>query len=328
METEAPSPGGEAKEPRSKVRPIGCIVIAVLIGIAALTGGAYLMSRWDSLRGVGKAGATALVVLGSLALAPIVIAGALMLLLRGLAWKISKALSGAADQIVASGQAMYGEIHEFRAAAPGDFDGVDLSYYDNARDGLVAQGYRHLGDVVDETIEEIGGKATPIRVLASPDGTTQIGLYHFRRDAQAQTEGQREMLICDVGTELSDGSFIVTSNTEGLDLMTPPPQIVRVQHALETALDDLIASHAAERERVLGDRPGVSPVAAGTLEDVLAAEKRQQAIKNAFRRGIGFVDPDEVRRIASGMGAEEIAEPAARAADQARRRTPPAPDGP
>ena len=53
--------------------------------------------------------------------------------------------------------------------------------------------------------------------------------------------------------------------------------------------------------------PVVSCVIINTLDDALESEKRQQELKNRFRKQIGYADPEEVRRIAQGMeaGGEE-----------------------
>ena len=77
----------------------------------------------------------------------------------------------------------------------------------------------------------------------------------------------------------------------------------------------------------------MSCVVIRTLEELLESERRQQEAKNAFRREIGYVDPEEVRRIGRSMDDEEndedddgdkpsasLSDLAADAADEARRR--------
>ena len=51
-------------------------------------------------------------------------------------------------------------------------------------------------------------------------------------------------------------------------------------------------------------------------------KKRQQAVKNAFRKQIGYVDPEEVRRIAKNIdpGDSDLGDVAADAADRARKK--------
>jgi hypothetical protein len=313
----------ENDQPDRSSKP-GCLLYFMLIGIAALGGGIYLMGRWDTLGGSAKGGAVVLIVLGTLALLPPLFFLGFTVLMKVLLGKVTKELSGAAQQMIDANKSMYGEIHEFRPAEEDDFDGLDLNYYDGTKQLLAESGFRHLGDIVDETIEESNDLTTPIRSMTSPDGTTQIGLYHFKIPSLPEKFAGQEMLMCDVSTEFSDGTFLLTSNSQGADQMTPPPRIVRRQHPLSTTPLELIAAHETEKQKLLAAKPGVTAVAMSTLEDVIASEKRQQEIKNSFRKDIGYVDPEEVRRISNNLvDGSAISDQIAEAADQARKREQP-----
>jgi hypothetical protein len=312
----------EDGEKTSKVKKPGCLVYTTALGIAALVGGIYLMGRWDSLAGGAKGGAVVLVVLGTLMLLPVLIVVGIGIVMKVLVGKIGKGLSGAAQEMIAANKEMYGKVHEFRPADEEDFEDLNRAYYDDTRRELEGMGYRHLGDIVDETIEEQNGLVTPIRVMSSADGTVQVGLYHFKMpNLPAKFAGQ-EMLMCDLSTEFTDGMFLLTSNTQEADLTTTPPRLRKRRHPMGTPVTELLASHEGEKQKMLAPRDGVECVVVNILEDAIASEKRQQEAKNDFRKEIGFVDPEEVRRIAGGMEDldPEVGEMTARAVDVERRK--------
>jgi hypothetical protein len=309
-------------QPAKSKRP-GCLTYLALIGGVALGGGVYLMGHWDALGGPSKSSAVVLVVIGTLTLLPPLLVLGLGIVMRVMLGKIGKEFADAAKQMVDANKSMYGGVHEFRPAEADDFDGLDRGYYDTTTSKLAELGFRRLGDLVDETIEESTGNVTPIRVLASTDGTTQVGLYHFKLPQMpVKFEGQ-EMRICDVSSEFSDGTFLLTSNTQSSDLMTPPPRIVKRQHPLQTPPLQLIEAHESEKQKLLAAKSaaGVTCVVVGTLDDAIESEKRQQQAKNEHRKEIGYVDPAEVRRIAEGVSDDaDFNARATDAADEARKR--------
>jgi hypothetical protein len=305
----------------SKIKKPGCALTSALLGAAALSGGIYLLGRWDAIAGVNKALAIILVMIGTLLIAPLLILLVLKLVMRYFLRKVTRGLSEAAGQMISANKAMYGQTHEFRGAEEDDFDIVDRAFYEDNKQKLSELGYRHLGDVVDATIEETNDLAIPIRVITSADGTTGVALYHFSMgDGKALASGQK-MLICDVSTEFSDGTFLITSNTGESDLMTPPPRLERRRHPLTTPVLDLIGAHEAEKQKLLAGKPGVTAVAIHTLAQALDSEKRQQQAKNEFRKEIGYIDPEEVKRIAEkSIADQDLRDMTADAVDKARRR--------
>lgn len=300
----------------------GCAWMLFVLGVAAIVGGGYLMGRWDALGGAGKAGSVMLVVAGSLLALPLLGLLVLRLAMFLLVSWMKRKLGSIGANMLGQTRALYEKLHEFRPAAEADFEGLDRDYYENTTRELLGRGFRQLGDLVDQTIEETSGVVAPIRVLVSADGTTTAALYHLVPPGMPPDADK--LLMCDVTTEFDDGTFLITSNTEGHDLMTPPPQFQRRQFPLSTPVAQMLVAHASDLDQLtakkVSDR-GASPVVIETIADALASERRQQAAKNAFRKGIGYLDPEEVRRIAADIDAEEgFADLAAEAADEARRK--------
>ncbi len=319
---------------KPKRRVFGCGLVVLLLGLAALGGGVHLMGRWDALNGSGKAGAIILIILGTLLLLPFIIVVALRVIIGLVVGKVTKELSKAGEELkkaggafVAQNKALYGSIHEFRAAEDDDFEELDRSLYDQAQEALGQLGYRHLGDIVDQTIEETSGMSPVIRVMSSTDGSTGAGVYHFIPPAMPRSFEGKQLLIGDFTTEFTDNTFLMTSNTRGLDQTTAATGIDRRQHPLETPLAELAQLHETEQQKLLAAKNAaggaeVKPMIISTLADAIESEKRQQALKNAFRKQIGSVDPEEVRRVASNMDPEipGLGDIAAGAADEARKR--------
>lgn len=302
----------------------GCAAMMFVLGFVAIVGGGYLMGRWDVLGGAGKAGSVMLVVAGSLLALPLLGLLVLRLAMFLLVGWMKRKLGNIGADMLGQTRALYEKLHEFRPAAEADFKGLDRDYYENTTRELLGRGFRQLGDLVDQTIEETSGVVAPIRVLVSADGATTAALYHLVPPGMPPDADK--LLMCDVTTEFDDGTFLMTSNTEGSDLMTPPPQIQRRQFPLRTRVAEMLAAHASDLDQLTAKKAsdgggGASPVIIETVADALASERRQQAAKNAFRKGIGYLDPEEVRRIAESADAEPgVADLAAEAADEARRK--------
>lgn len=275
----------------------GCGLVSFLAGIAAMSGGIYLIVHWNTIGSMARAGSIVLVVVGTLLILPLLLILSFQLFMKVFIWRIKKQLSKAGADIIAQGKSMYGQIHEFRPASEEDFESLDQSYYDTMREKLIKMNYRHLGDLVDKTIQEMGMQSPPIRVMAFADGSVTVGVYELG-NSFSHVEGDK-LRIFDVSTEFTDGTFLVTSNTQGMDMMTPPPQIHRRQQPLETTVEDLIRLHNAEKSKLLAAMPQAGCITIDTLDDAIESERRQQLIKNAFRSAIGYSDPEEVRRVSA-----------------------------
>jgi len=211
-------------------------------------------------------------------------------------------------------KAMYDKQHEFRDATDADFAAVDKSYYDDNTDRLIAEGYAVLGNLVDKTIAEIGHASPPIRVLTSPERSTTLGLYNLR-------VGKRDLRICDITTEFADGTYLMTSNTEGLNKLAPPPEMKQRLHPPGTTVSELLEKHEAERLAMIASSAGVSCVLIHTLADAIASQNRQQILKNAFRSKVGYIDPGEVHDIAAARGADsDVADAVVESIEAAKKR--------
>ena len=101
-----------------------------------------------------------------------------------------------------------------------------------------------------------------------------------------------------------------------------PPQIKSAKYDADTPIAELLRLHDEGKAKALSESPGVALVEIRTMEEYEAAQDRQQAIKAAFRKGIGYVDPQEVRKIAERKHPDDpaIAAMATATADIARKQ--------
>ena len=239
-----------------------------------------------------------------------------------ISWLISWLLSRlgprrSAKAILDTQKKLYSERHEYRTVSAHDFRDLDLAYYDETQAWLEAQGFRHLGDVENVTLARTMPRARAfIRSMVSADGTISAGVYDVRlkswmRLLQRLFVLPRDMRTLDLETELSDGTFVATSNNLGADAMTPPPGLDRSLYPRETLPEELLSCHTRAVKQALASSPGVTAVAHRTLDELLEAEHRLQAMKNAHRKSIGYVDRRELARIDGGknpQAAQELAD--------------------
>jgi hypothetical protein len=297
----------------------GCGVVAFVLGAALIGYGVYLMGKWGQLGGGTRAGSVVLIVVGTLLTLPLLLIIALRIVIKVVVGRAIRDVTEAAaemakagNDIVDGGRAMYGQPHEYRDATDADFANV---YEENLRRHEGA-GYRHVADLVNDTIARMKNRATPVRVMASPDGSYTVSIFDLKIPG-GPADGIK---TCDVTSEFTDGTFLMTSNTLETNPMTPPPGLQQRQFPRDTSGSELVEAHKIELAKLLAAKgPDVKAVTIATREDVIASERRQQDMKNAFRQKIGWIDPEEVRRIVQkSTGDEEVSDAIADATDRAR----------
>jgi hypothetical protein len=233
------------------------------------------------------------------------------ILIIGIVWLISflvkKRMSrDAAEEILETTTALYSTRHNFRTVSPTDFPDLDIAYYDRMQAWFTHHGFRHMGDIEDTTLSQKMPNARAfIRCMLSADGATTVGIYDVRfgglfRLMQMVGLLSRNMKTIDIETEFSDGTFITTSNCLGDDPTTPPPEIHKRLHPRDTSPDELLWSHQEAVRQALEGKPGLSALAFSTLDEMLESQHRQQELKNAHQASIGYMDRQELMKIADG----------------------------
>jgi len=207
---------------------------------------------------------------------------------------------------VKGAQKVYAGPHEFRRAATQEFPDVDLAFYDQTQAWLERHGFRCLGDVEDTTASQAyPNMRTFLRVLLSNDGTVMAACYHINLRGWMKVLQwigllPRVLKVLDLETEFNDGTFLATSNSEGLDMLSEVPGHRKVQFPQATAFDEMIEVHRSILAQWGGADSTYQPLRLSSLDDVLAAQNRSQQIASEYRQKIGYISKEEMARMAGG----------------------------
>jgi len=191
-----------------------------------------------------------------------------------------------ARQAVAQADALYGGRHRFVAVDAMRFDWLDLRFYDDAQARFQALGFRLLGDVENlDATEQLPNLRTFIRVMSGDEGRVSTGIYQLKvRGPQAVFQWlgivPRRARIYDVCSELSDGSFVATSNTKDLDTTPWPDAIDAEQLPVKTPLESVLERHRERLRQALQAVPGREARRVASLPQAVDAQDRMQLLKN------------------------------------------------
>jgi hypothetical protein len=154
-----------------------------------------------------------------------------------------------------------------------------------------------LKDVVDVETERTWLRCRAvIRTFLSGDGTAMCGVYHARFGGWVGLLSlirvlPRKLKITDFETELTDGTFVTTSDAQSVVKTTDFPGISRVLLPRGTPTPALWAAHSEHVQRELAGRePGVRAMVLRTYEELGASQDRLQLLKSAHRNSAAF-DP-------------------------------------
>jgi len=239
----------------------------------------------------------------------------------------------AARKILDMQEALWGGPHEYRRVEPSEFEGLDGTYYDEARLWLEARDFQFLADVENLTASRVFPKLrTFIRVMAGDGGAVTAAVYQLRLEEAAAPEVEhadvdaedaesggeatdadveapaeagageeeapaapRKVDALEFETELEDGSFLVTNALADKDRMPAVEGVTKLRLPDGTSPEKVLAEH---RRRVAESAAaGRSAKRLVTFEQVMDSQHRMHALKCAHQRRIGFLDDETLARI-------------------------------
>lgn len=199
--------------------------------------------------------------------------------------------------------AVYGEPHELVATKPEEFPEADLEFYERTRKELEARGYRFLADVEDLTLSRIyPANRTFMRMLVDAGGMIRATAYHLHPRGVVVSLLQlvqlypRHLRVLELVSEVQ-GSFLVTSNTSGVDRLEPPPEAKVERLPLTASLAEILARHEARITELLKAYPGRQPKTFETFADVTASIARAHVAMARHRQKVGGLSRDELERL-------------------------------
>lgn len=217
------------------------------------------------------------------------------------------AIQQAATRILDIIEATYQSTHRYVSANPSDYRHLDIKWYDATAQLLVRNGFRSLADVEDKTITESPGtvlSAIMLRCMVSRDGSVTAALYHphlkpFWLRAMLWLTGKLPKHVTDFETELTDGSFVATSNAAAAASIAMPPMLRAEYLKAGTPPLEVLQRHRQRVSEVLAANPGVTARVVRTHADLLAAQHRQNALKAAYRGEVGGITREELDKLSS-----------------------------
>lgn len=206
-------------------------------------------------------------------------------------------------QLRARLDAVYGEPHELVRVSPAAFPEADLEFYDRARRELEARNYRWLADVEDLTLTRIYPQnRTFMRLFVDAGGMIRASAYHLHPRGVVVSLLQlvqlfpRHMRVIELVSEVQ-GTFLVTSNTHGVDRLEPPPEAKIERLPLATSIAAVIARHEARITELVRTHPERAPVSFETFDEVLASMARAHVVMAKHRQQVGGLSRDELERL-------------------------------
>ncbi|MEO8843072.1 MAG: hypothetical protein ABI591_29155 [Kofleriaceae bacterium] len=199
--------------------------------------------------------------------------------------------------------AVYGEPHELARVTPAAFPEADLEFYDRARGELEKKSYTWLADVEDLTLSRIYPQnRTFMRLFVDGGRMIRANVYHLHPRGVVVSLLQlvqlypRHLRVIELVTELG-GTFIVTSNTHGVDRLEPPPEAKVERLSVGSPALDVVARHEARITEALRAHPERAPTSFETYEEVLASIGRAHVAMARHRQKVGGLSRDELERL-------------------------------
>jgi hypothetical protein len=258
-----------------------------------------------------------------------IVVGGLFALLGLIAWRVGSPKRGA-QKIDELNQQVYAGVHHRRVVDESTIRayGLDMEFYVQKSEELGQLEFRWLKDIVIIELEQTWMKCrSVIRTFLSGDGSTMVGVYHARFGGfvgllQKIGVMPRKIQVTDFETELSDRTFVTTSNAPMAGKSSEYPGISRLFLPAGTSSSELWAAHCEHVREELEQKGGqVIPVILRTFEEMGAAQDRLQLLKSRHRNSAAFDAGAEVMRHGNGTMTAEQLEMADEVARMHRERT-------
>jgi hypothetical protein len=199
--------------------------------------------------------------------------------------------------------AVYGEPHELARVSPEAFPEADLDFYDRASRELEAKGYAFIADVEDLTLSRIyPHNRTFLRLFVDAGRMIRASAYHLHPRGVVVSLLQlvqlypRHLRVIELVSEVQ-GTFLVTSNTHGLDRLEAPPEAKVERMQLATPLLEVVGRHEKRITEHVRTHPERAPVHFETLDDITASIARAHVAMARHRQKVGGLSRDELERL-------------------------------
>jgi hypothetical protein len=230
-------------------------------------------------------------------------------------------VADAAQAIVQMMQQQFSAPHTIVAADEYDFPHLDLAAYRAFRAEMEARGYQYAGDI---EIAELSQSPTTlvartmIRSMLSPAGGVVAQYYQVRPrigrrlallgrglkngrwlDAPRNfISGLRVRHCTGFESELTDGTFITTSNAESAGRISGPPTMTQRFFPYGTDAKTLMEAHCQLLDQATRRDPPAAPIPMRSATHLVQMQQRARLQKVAHRQAVQWVTKSELQRMA------------------------------
>ena len=188
--------------------------------------------------------------------------------------------------------AVYDSVHRWVESDPAHPPPVPTDGYAKMGEVLVELGMARVASVENDVLSRVYPEFhTYLDLYLSGTGELYVATYRIHHPAL-------DLQVLDVETWFEDGAFLLTSNSPHSLTLDSPPQIDRrVEQDQSPA--QLVESHRASLAALLGNGKRARPVK--SAEEVLEAQAQFSRLERDYRRSIGYLKPEELKRMGAGL---------------------------
>jgi hypothetical protein len=198
---------------------------------------------------------------------------------------------------------MCSDTHEYQIINPKNFSHLDQNFYEQTAHILETKGFVMLGDIEDVTMNEgsFNLERTFIRCLVNSEGTVFANLHEVKLKSLFSFDKRHEKVI-DFISELSTGTFLITTNAEISKHISQPSTIIFEYLPQETTEAELLGIHQ-QRVTEYCEQAQAQSVVIHSLEKLLESFQRFNALTSVHRTSLGGrITKEEAIKIAQEMG--------------------------
>ncbi len=195
----------------------------------------------------------------------------ILLLLFGYPW-LKEKLGGLAG----------GDEGGYRKVSADDYAHLSLDHYDRGERWLVSRSFARVADYQIPGLEEEGvHRRTFLRSLVGEEGGI-VGSLAWYAAGEGDTKVALGLMAFE--TELSDGEFLITSNTDAEelklgDLWASAPGVRVIRRPPSTTPSQLLLEHQTSlRERLAKGEKGLEPLSLTDWEALTSSKRRMAAL--------------------------------------------------
>jgi hypothetical protein len=166
-----------------------------------------------------------------------------------------------------------------------DFRWLDARYYDAGQRRLEAAGFRCLGDLENISLSAVfQNLRTAIRNFTGDDGVVAASVWQVKLRGWLRVPAflrlvKGDMRVVEFCTEFSDGTFVATLNSLGLDSGSDVREIRRMRLPAGTHVEELINIHRQRVAAFREDYATVRPVPVRSERELREVWARMHALK-------------------------------------------------